>query len=402
MANYRLRVGLDTFTLRQVETNGIITPGSFPSAVYRNGSLYHGWVDDNGNSGITKYTAPSTLERTILSTSTEYNAHNNVVVDFDSDGRINALWSKHNSGEFIRRRKSTNVEDVDPFDSIGTIDPGAESSYVNMWRLSQTGKLYAATRQNASNPRPQRVVSSSNGTTWDAARTWISDSTERPYPRYLSDGVSRVHMVFTTGNPAEVDSQLFYAYMQLDGSNVEKFYDIAGTDLGGPATPANATLAANNTGGRCWVYDLAFGPDGELWCLFYKFPTTSDQRLMFVKTTGGRTGWGTPVQIAAVGGPLYAAEAYSHAGAVFDSEDPTTVWACLRDGTYHEVFKVTTTNNGASWTVGEQCTSGSSFHNFQIVSPLNHGGNLPWIACYGTYTNWNAGYSTQIRGWVKD
>lgn len=394
-----------TFTLRQVEADGIITPGSFPSAWYRNGALYHGWVDDGGNSGVTKYTrATNTQERAILSATTQYNSHNNCVVDWTSDGRLIALWSKHNSGEYVRRRVATSSESVSAFGAeANTGTPSGASSYVNLWRLSQTGRLYAATRAGGSNPRPQQVNSSADGTTWDAFRTWISDPTHRPYPRYLSDGVSRVHMLFTTGNPSEVSTQLHYAYMQLDGSNVERFYRMDGTELGGPATPANSTLAVSNADGRVWVYDLTFGPDGELWALYYRFPTTSDQRLMFVKTTGGRTGWGTPVEIATAGSPLYAAEAYSHAGAVFDSENPTTIWACLRNGNpRHEVYKYTTANNGGSWTQAEQCTSGSTNDNFQIVSPLDHGGDLPWIACTGTYTNWDAGYSTQIRGWVRD
>ncbi len=373
-----------TYTVRQVETNGIITPGSQPSAWYRNGALYHGWVDSSGNSGVTKYTAPNTRQRVVLSSSTEYNSHNNCVIDWTADGRLIAAWSRHNSSAGVQVRIASSAESVTGgFSAAVALTSGAGSTaYANTFRLSQSGRLYAMSRVALSS---QRVWSSADAVTWDSADIWISDDTQRPYPKLLSDGVGKVHLVFTSGHPSEVNSQLHHAYVQLDGSNLPVFYRTDGTLIGTDrVTPATATLAVSNSAGRTWVYDVAFGPDG-------------------VKSTGGITGWSTPVEIASVGGPLYSAETYSHAGAVFDAEDPTVVWACLRQGgPFHEVYKVTTTNSGASWVVGEQCTTGSTAHNFQIVSPIEHAGNLPWIACYGTYTFWSEGYSTEIRGWVKD
>lgn len=398
-----------SFTARQVEANGIITPGSAPSAVYRNGALYHGWVDDDGNSGVTKYTrATDTEERTVLSTTTDYNSHNNCVLDWTSDGKLVALWSRHNSTAGVQVRVASSVESVTGGFStaVALTDGGAATSYVNSFRLSQNGKFYATSRIGASNPRPTKAWSTTDFTTWSSPVTWISDPTHRPYPVFRSDGVSRVHMVFSSGHPAEVSGDLRYAYMQLDGSDVERFYDMAGTSLGtSGVTPANSTQIVSNAAGRVWPYDVAFGPDGELWVLYLRFPTTTDHRVMFVKSTGGRTGWGTPVELAATGGPLYAVETYSHAGAVFDAEDPTNLYICWRDGALrHKVDKWTTTDDGDAWSFSAlvQSNADTTKDNFHPVSPAGHGGNLPVMFCRGSYTNWNAGYSTEQIGWVKD
>jgi hypothetical protein len=406
-ANGSLPDVLLTYTVRQVETNGIITPGSQPSAWYRNGALYHGWVDASGNSGLTKYTAPSTQQRTILSAAPEDNSHNNCVIDWTADGRLVALWSRHNSTAGVQVRVASAVESVTGgFGSVVALtDSGNATSYVNTFRLSQNGKFYAASRIGASNPRPTKAWSTTDFSTWSSPVTWISDPAQRPYPKFLSDGVSRVHMVFSNGHPAEIATDLRYAYMQLDGSNVERFYRMDGTEQVGGATPSGSTQIVSNAAGRVWPYDMAFGPDGEIWVLYFRFPTPTDHRIMFVKSTGGRTGWAAPVEIATTGGSLYAAEDYSHAGAVFDFEDPTTIYLCRRDGgTTHKVERWTTSNNGASWSFGAVIQSNADVtkENFQVVSPVDHGGNLPVMYCRGTYTYWDAGFSTEQFGLVKD
>lgn len=126
---------------------------------------------------------------------------------------------------------------------------------------------------------------------------------------------------------------------------------------------------------------------------------------MFVKTTGGKAAWGSPVELAATGGPLYVAETYSHAGAVFDAEDPTNLFICWRDGALrHKVEKWTTANNGAAWSFSDlvQSNADTSKDNFHPVSPIGHGGDLPVMFCRGSFTNWNAGFSTEQIGWVRD
>ena len=164
------------YTARQVETNGIITPGSALSAVYRNGALYHGWVDSSGHSGVTKYTrATDTEVRTVLSATTEYNAHNNCVLDWTSDGRLVALWSRHNSTAGVQVRIASAVESVTGGFStaVALTDGAAATSYVHAFRLSQNGKFYAISRIGASNPRPMKAWSTADFTTWSSPATWI-------------------------------------------------------------------------------------------------------------------------------------------------------------------------------------------------------------------------------------
>jgi hypothetical protein len=397
--------GMGGYEVRQVNTDGIITPGSQPSAVYRNGALYHGWVDKSGRTGVSKYVPDTgTVTRVPLSSGTQYDAHNNAAVIFNDAGKLVALWSKHTSSEYVRRRVADDADSVASFTAeAGLSNPGGQTSYANPFALSQTAKLYVSTRATSA-VQPMVVYSSADGgDTWDAPRTWISNGVQRPYPKFLSDGVSRVHMVFTTGHPATLTTcGLHYAYMQLDGSNVEKFYKLDNTLIGtSGATPATSTTVDSGASGRCWGYDLVVGPDDELWLLYFRFVTSSDHRIMFVKTTGGRASWGTPVQLCESGGTLYAAEAYSHAGAVFNREDPRQVYLCRREDVYHEVERWDTSDLGATWGFAKAITSGSTAENWQIVSPENHGGAVPAMWCHGIYTNWNAGYDCEQLALVR-
>lgn len=397
-----------SFTLRQVEANGISTPGTIPQAWYRSGSLYLGWTDTLGRSGVTKYTAPSTQQRTVLSTSTDYNSHNNCALEWTSDGRLIAIWCQHLDSGGLNVRVASAVESVTGgFSTSVRLADGNYTTYAQTFRLSQTGALYVMARVNRSTTPiwPRRVWSSTdNGANWTGPRTWISNGTDRVYPVCLSDGVKRVDMVWNDSPPQEGTAALRHAYMELDGSNVETFYKTDGTLIGtSGATSGTATTVDDAASGKTWPYDLILGPDGELWCIYMRFVTTSDHRVMFVKTTGGKAAWGTPVEVAATGGRLYEAETYSHPGAVFDRTDPTKMAVIKKVAGVHEVFRYSTANNGATWTEGAQLTTGSTYNNFQIVSPTNHGGNVPFLWCgNGPYTDWNSGFDTEMVALVKD
>lgn len=399
-----------SYSVVTVESDGIITPSSQPSSRWYGNALYTSWVDSIGRTGITRYDRETgTPERTVLSLTNQDNSHNNGSIEFLPDGKVLVAWSKHNSSEGCQVRVSSSAYDVGAFGSAVALTDGARtSSYADVWKLSQTGKYYVATRYFVSGTRYDRkTFRTTDGVTFDSPATWVYHPSHRPYPKYLSDGVSRVHIVATTGGPSEVASGLHYAYMQLDESNVEQFYDISGASLGtGGLNTSAVTAFVPSTSGDCWAYDLAFGPDGELWLIYVFFPTgavATDQRLMFVKTTGGRTGWATPVQIAVIGAKLYVGEDYSHAGAVFDATDPTIMWACLRNGNpKHEVFKYTTDDNGATWSQAEQITSDSVNDNWQPVSPPGHNGYCPVVWITGTYTSWNAGFSSSVKALIRD
>ena len=399
-----------SYSVVTVESDGIITPGSQPSSRWYGNALYTSWVDSIGRTGITRYDrATGTPERTVLSLTNQDNSHNNGSIEFLPDGKVLVAWSKHNSSEGCQVRVSSSAYDVGAFGSaVALTDSGRQTSYADTWKLSQTGKIYVESRVQISGLNMIRKVwRTSDGVTLDSPTTWVTNPSQRPYPKFLSDGVSRVHIVSTTGGPNDVACGLHYAYMQLDENDVERFYAIDGTSLGTSGlNTASVSAFVSSASGDNWSYDLAFGPDGELWLIYVHFPNGSeatDQRLMFVKTTGGRAAWGTPVQVAVIGAKLYTSENYSHAGAVFDATDPTIMWACLRNGNpKHEVFKYTTDDNGATWPQAEQITSGSAQDNFQPMSPPGHNGYCPVVWITGTYTSWDAGFSTSVKALIRD
>ena len=379
----------------QVVADGNGTIGTEPSAVYRNGATYFGWVNSSGDVGITKYThATQALTSFTLAAAFQVNGHDNPTINFLSDGRIMCLYCKHNDTGEMRSRINTNPYDISAWGAQTNVDvlqTGNGIAYNQTAQLSITGKTYMVYRAGS---WAQRMRATTDGSSWDTDRVVVSNGSERPYVHLHSNGVDRIDFFFSTGNPAQVACSLYHGYMLTDAGGTETFYKSDGTLIGaGPLTPANATLVYDGTSVDGWNWDITTGPDGNPWVLFVRYVTAgTDHRHNFGRWNG--SAWVT-TEITSSGGSIDT-QTYSDGQACFDAINPTKVYLSKRVGSWNELQLWETGDNGATWAKTSDITSGSSVHAFTPRSPSGHNGELTVTWYSGTQVDY-LDYDTAIR-----
>jgi hypothetical protein len=361
--------------------NGYGTQQSTPSAVYRNGATYVGWVATNGNIGITKYVhATDTSTDFVLWASGQANGHNSATITCLPDGRIICFYSLHNDTTGVRYRISTNPDDISAWGSqvtLATYVTGNGTAYNNTFSLSLSGKTYVYYR---GGDWTQRMRATANGTDYDTDRIIVSNGSNRPYLSCHSNGINRVDFFFNSGNPAQIVTSIYHAYMTVDSEGAESWFTSDGTSITAPATPSNATLVFTGaSNARAWNWNLVRLTNGDIWALWTKFVTAgSDHRVMFSKWNG--TSW-SHVEITPNGGNIDT-QTYSDGQACFDGRDPRIVYLCSSLGAANcELQAWWTPDDGATWQKVADITQNSGQQQFTPVSPANHD-NRAAVVCF--------------------
>lgn len=388
--------GTSVFT---VKTDGIWTWYTDPRAVHYNGNTYIGSINSAGDVCITKWNdAAKTGSSFTLSAAFQLDDHNNAGIHVLPDGRIVAMYCRHNDYTATFFRISTNPEDITAWGAETAVSGGLPITYTNLHYLSDSGKTYNHYRSGpgGAGTNPINARATSDWSSWDVERTWITQTGSRPYVKSVSNGVDRIDFFFTNCHPNEGAASLYHCYMKLV-AGVETFYKSDGTLINntGSITPAMATLIYDGTTVEAWTWEINYGADGNPRVLFVRYPTTSDQRLCFSRWTG--TSWTAAVEIAVGGAYLYAAEANYSGGLCFDSLDTNIVFLSTPVSGVREIQEWTTTDNGATWSKRRDITTGTSAGviNARPYSPRNRSSKLAVIYWTGTYSTFNS-YNTNL------
>ena len=126
---------------------------------------------------------------------------------------------------------------------------------------------------------------SSNGTSWSAARTLILNSGERPYVKYAGNGRDTIAMP-SPAHPRSGRTNIHYVAYQAgslppaDGSVITSMANL-------PITPAQAELVYSwRTNGKAWVHDVALDDAGHPVIVYATFPTDTDHRYRYARWNG--------------------------------------------------------------------------------------------------------------------
>lgn len=385
----------------EVVPDGCWTWFTDPRAVVHGDDLYIGWVDSVGTCGISKHAkGVGSTHFSLSSIALEDDDHNNTAVHILQDGRILALYGKHNDSSGVRYRISTNPYDISAWGAQVILAVTTPITYFNPHYLSATGKTYMHYRSGGSlGGTIDRNCRAFDGTTWDAERTWIAQPVNGawPYIRSASNGVDRIDFLITDRHPIQGLSSVYHCYMKLDGAT-ELFYKSDGTLIGaGPVTPPDCTLIYDGSTIRGWVWEITYGADGHPRVVFTRFPSTTDHRYMFSRWTG--SAWTAPVEITTAGTYLYSGEPYYSGGIGFDGRDPNTVYLSKQVGSAWEVQAWKTTDDGATWALSTHVTTDSGVKNCRPWSPRSHGTHgdvLFWSGTYLSYTNYNTSIVREV------
>jgi hypothetical protein len=287
-------------------------------------------------------------------------------------------------------------------------------AYNNVYYLSAEKKMYDFSRAN--HRSPNFIISTDNGDTW----TWggqlstnSSNSYNKGYYKYWSNGIDRIDFICTEQHPRDTLTSIYHGYIKGG-----KVYNTVGTVVDNDITdttyiPAywnftkifsNGTKIGQNTFYRCWPADLTKYSDGTIAAIitarinqFYSPDNYQDNLInpdhAFIYCRFDGKNWSYSF-LAKAGFKFYAAEAdYVGLGALCPN-DPNTLYISTpwdpRDSTKNlgvrEIFKGVTADNGATWT-WTPITQNSSRDNMRPIVPAWNNNNSVLLWCRGSYTS---------------
>ena len=387
-----------------------------PRALYYEGKhqkTYSGWVTRQGAIVVwsfdhrTKKTETFTLHQDF-----QADTHDNPAFYARKDGRLQVFYTKLNTEKFVRSFVTTHPEDISQWEPVNNITTNASATYTLVFRLSaEQDRVYLFTR--TLNYHPCALTSEDDGDTWSEPVQLIDVGRGRPYQRMGSDGISRIHVAFTTGHPRkEATNSVYYFYYEngacykADGTFIKPWKDL-------PILPTEADFVyGGSTKGRAWTWDLAIGTDGNPVIAHGVYPEETDHKYYYARWNGAK--WSSKEMTKArrwfPETPEGAKEREPHysPGYSVDHHDPSIVYLSKHmdeEAGQIEVQRWQTQDGGDSWS-SRSITSGSKGLNVNPVGNWDFPyGSKPgqkmilWMnGRYRHYTD----YATGIRYWIEE
>ncbi|HOO56975.1 MAG TPA: BNR-4 repeat-containing protein [bacterium] len=310
------------------------------------------------------------VERFVLHEGLELDDHDVPAFLELPDGRLLAVYSKHNIDRAIRYRVTERPGDISAWSAEKVFDRGIFShavTYSNLFRLEgENGRIYDFYRGDDFDPNV--LISDDNGKKWrDAGR--LIGGPGRPYVKYASDNRGEVHFICTDQHPRDFDNSIYHGCLRAG-----KIYDSFGNEVGRPGRePAeHSKLTVVFRGDKdnvAWPADFEYAADGRLYAVY----SVQKDGAGMPKGFGGmdhryRYAWFDGEawhdnKVAYAGSKLYSGEDdYTgliciHPGAVntvyfSTNADPRTGAPLISrtDGHRHyEIFKGVTPDGGKTW-----------------------------------------------------
>jgi hypothetical protein len=371
-----------------------------PRAVYDTVAekTYVGWVDSTaGTVSILSHDHHTGEQVTAPVANLHRDDHANPALLIRPDGRVMTFYSAHNGPE-LYYRKTQRPQDLSAWGSAQTIDVNTEGdngyTYPNPIQLSaENDRIYLFWR--GGNWQPNFSVSA-RGEEWTPARTLLRVPGERPYIKYVSNGVDRFDFAFTDGHPRRMEhNNIYYAryrdggFHRADGGHISS---IDSLPLEISATDRVYDAEANEA--RAWIWDTAIDSSGYPVIVFSVLPTEEDHRYRYARWTP--RGW-KHYEIAEAGSSIDGpSEPHYSGGVVLDHEQPSTVYLSRDvDGT-HELEQWTTTDGGRTWKQ-QAITGQSAAKNVRPVAVRHRlSGDWQVLWMYGAYQHYTD-YQTSIK-----
>ena len=238
---------------RAVIHNGVLVFGSVATSQGFNGG------ERAGNIEITAYDLESKtpLGTAILHENLEADDHNTPALLMLKDERLLAVYATHGSDSLIRYRITENPGDYLNWQPEQTMVRDARVNYSNLLYLSQEnggkGRIYDFYRGEHWNPN--YVISDDQGKMWRYGGRLVTFE-GRPYVKYTSDGVSKIHFITTEHHPRDFNNSIYHAYFEngklyrSDGSFIKNLSD-------GPMQPDEGTkIFAGDSSHVAWTIDI--------------------------------------------------------------------------------------------------------------------------------------------------
>lgn len=346
--------------------------------------------------------------------------HNSPGLCIGPDGNYVAIWAHHYDKYFshysIYNGSQWSAESKYDWSKI----PGGTDytiAYSNVYYLSKEKRMYNFARAN--DRAPNFLYSDDNGKNWTYGgqlTTNSSNTYNKGYYKYWSNGIDRIDMAFTEQHPRDDTTSIYHGYLSgkstysTDGKVAdEDIYEREKIPTFSAFTKvfAHGTKVNGATMGRCWQLDLMRYDDSSIAILFQARADNkeADHRNFYARHDGKE--WKV-TYIGKAGGPMYADEQdYTGLGALCP-DDPGRIYISspynpgddASTAKKREIWRGTTTDNGATWK-WEAVTSNSSVDNFRPIVPKWKKGKEALLWWRGTYTS-AQNFTTDVVGILSE
>lgn len=340
------------------------------------------------------------------------------------DGRILAVYGKHNNDNLQRWRVTTRPDDISEWGPEKTFDVGAGYTYSNLHRLgAENGRIYNFSRTR--NYNPNCTISDDGGETWRHGwrlLSWSRGDMEgdprftgsdggRPYLRYASNGRDTIHFVASDDHPRAYDNSIYHGYYRNGKLHASDGAVVGGTDPDDAPAPRSFTeVFRGNKDAVAWTVDLELDAEGRPYTAFSvqidgaggrgreleEFG--NDHRYWYGRFDGKK--WHCH-EMAYAGTKLYVNESDYTGLVALDPDDPDTVVISTNadpatggplvskaDGQRRwELYRGRTADGGKSWK-WTAITRDSAADNLRPVIPANPGGKRVILWCRGSLTSY--------------
>lgn len=393
---------------------------SDPRAIIVENTVISGWVKSNGTIEAVSFdTASESLKTYELYHRLEKDDHDNPAFSLTKSGEIIAMYTRHSKKDLFINRLSnyqinssyTGAQLIHPMSQEELANfPKEHVTYANPYYLKNDNRIYCFGRWTGY--KPNMMWSEDEGTTWTKSKVFITnypfDKNNRPYVKYFSDGLSKIHMVFTDGHPRnEVTNSIYYAYYE-NGA----FYKASGhkictmDDL--PFEPKDASIVytSNEKDGRAWIADISHDKTGNPVILFTKSPTVYNHQYWYGRFKQNR--W-VQKKICDSGKsfpktPVGKTEKEPHyfGGMTLHPNNSDIIYLSRQINGVFEIERWKTENKGESWET-EAITKNSKYDNVRPYIPrglLNESSEIVlWMENqkYIHYTDYKTSIKYSIR-----
>lgn len=376
-----------------------------PKAVYSStyNSTYMGWVDASGNIWAGKYHhGYATKDQFLLHAALEADDHDDPAIILLDDGTVFAGYSKHGGNQYCRR--SSNAGDIRTWGSEVAVATSASHSYCHAMQFGDTSKtLYWFLRDyDGSNYGSLSYrASTDRGATWGSTTAIFKFATSgsRPYFRAFKTSSSRVDFALNQNHPNDGSYNLYHFYMTVASDGTRAFFKSDGTSIGGdgalPLSTSDLTQVYDGTSSKSWIWDIANDSNG-LRVVFATFPSSTAHE--YWRGTWSGSAWSTEKicdgGTTATADYLFSGELQYSGGICLDPNDSESVYLSREYGSGD--FRLEKwTKSGGSWAKASDISGSTSSVNGRPRATLGRSPTNLWY-WRGTYTNWFAGFTTNV------
>jgi hypothetical protein len=372
-----------------ININNTVTDGAWcwfsdPRAITVNGTAVFSYLDSSASGSIK--IASSDADKFTLHAGLEGDDHNipSLLVR-NSDSRIVAHYSRHNTDAHYYQRISANPNDWTSWGAETDIGPQLASTantYSNLVEIDDGIFNFMRAVSDAGTYTAHFTKSLDDCASWSPVQKLLDEPNQRSYFKVAKTGSNRVDIICNDGHPDE------YA---PGNSTYHLYYDAgvwrnsAGVDLGAPPFRPKDVLTRIYDGtvltgnGKSWVWDISSDGAGNPVIVFARIVTNqTDHRYHYARWYDGE--WHV-TEICTAGGTIYPTSQNgqpSYSGGVVIDPDNANVIYCSREtgstgsdrwngGTF-QIWKGVTYDRGATFEM-TQLTSAPAAHCFRPYKP---------------------------------